>query len=96
MRFWTIAAACTALLCAPPALAQEVTISPSDTVQTVLAGQKGKRPTLRLRGGQEISGVVRDVSSRVVVLGGVAGREFFDAVVPLEAIDAVLVRTRDK
>jgi len=31
----------------------------------------------------------------VVQIGAVSGREFFDAVVPLEAIDAVLVRTKE-
>jgi len=31
----------------------------------------------------------------VVQLGGLSGREFFDAVVPLEAVDAVLVRTKE-
>jgi hypothetical protein len=28
-------------------------------------------------------------------LGGLAGREFFDAVVPVEAIEAVIVRTKE-
>ena len=44
---------------------------------------------------QELTGVVREVNARVVQLGGLSGREFFDAVVPLEAVDAVLVRTKE-
>jgi hypothetical protein len=32
----------------------------------------------------------------VVQIGAVSGREFFDAVVPLEAVDAVFVRTKDQ
>jgi hypothetical protein len=35
------------------------------------------------------------VTGRLVQLGAIAGREFFDAVVPLESIDAVLVRTKE-
>jgi hypothetical protein len=83
------------LLClACSAQAQEVSISANDTTQSVLAAQKGKRVTVRLRSGQEITGTVRDATAKLVVLGAVQGREFFDAVVPLEAVEAVLVRTK--
>ena len=76
------------------ASAQGLTISPTDTTQSVIAAQKGKRITVRLRSGQELSGVVRDSSDRLLILGEVSGREFFDAAVPIDAIEAVLVRTR--
>jgi len=78
----------------PLAYAQEVGISQSDTTQSVLAAQKGKRVTVRLRSGQELSGLVRDANARLVVLGSVSGREFFDAVIPLEQIEAVLIRVK--
>jgi hypothetical protein len=39
---------------------------------------------------------VRDASERLLVLGEVQGREAFDAVVPLEAVEAVLVRVRQQ
>jgi len=83
-----------ALLIALPAAAQEVSVGPNDTTQSVLAAQKGKRVTVRLRSGQELTGTVRDATAKLVVLGAVTGREFFDAVVPLEAVDAVLIRTK--
>ena len=38
--------------------------------------------------------VVESKGKRIVVLGGLAGREFFDAAVPLEKIEAVIVRTK--
>ena len=79
---------------AAQALAQDVNISAGDTTQSVIAAQKGKRVTLRLRSGQELTGAVREASARLVVLGAVSGREFFDAVVPLEAVEAVLIRTK--
>jgi hypothetical protein len=88
-----------ALLCAAyvtfagPVLAQAVSVAPSDT-QSFIAAQKGKRITVRLRSGQELSGLVRDASSQLLVLGEVAGREFFDAVVPMNSVEAVLVRAR--
>jgi len=80
---------------APGVLAQELRIGANDTVQTLLAAQKGKRVTVRVRSGQEFTGIMRDVTGRLVQLGAISGREFFDAVVPLEAIDAVLVRTKE-
>jgi hypothetical protein len=86
-----------ALLClafAVQALAQDVNISANDTTQSVISAQKGKRVTLRLRSGQELTGAVREATPRLVVLGGLSGREFFDAVIPLEAVEAVLVRTK--
>ena len=76
------------------AFAQEVTISGNDTTQSVVTAQKGKRVTLRLRSGQELTGTVREATGRLVVLGGLTGREFFDAVVPLEAVEAVIIRTK--
>jgi len=77
-----------------PALAQEMTVSAGDSMESVLAARKGKAVTLRLSGGQELTGVMREATARLVVLGGLAGREFFDAAVPLEKVEAVLVRTK--
>ena len=91
--------ALTVLVCvvlATAAFAQGLTVAPADTTQSVIAAQKGKRITVRLRSGQELSGVVRDSSDRLLVLGEVSGREFFDAAVPIDAIEAVLVRTRQQ
>jgi hypothetical protein len=85
------AIACSAL----PAAAAELRVAANDNIQSVLAAQKGARVTVRVRSGQDITGVVRDVNQRVVQIGAVSGREFFDAVVPLEAVDAVFVRTKE-
>jgi len=82
------------LLLATSASAQGLAITPDDTTRSVIAAHKGKRVTLRLRGGEELSGVVRDATERLVVIGELSGREFFDAVVPLDAVEAVIVRVR--
>ena len=74
--------------------AQDVTISPNETTQSVLTTQKGKRVTVRLRSGQELTGTMRDSNGKVAIIAAVSGLEFFDAVVPLEAIEAVLIRTK--
>ena len=87
----TAALACAAL----PAAAADLKIGANDSVQTTLAGQKGARVTVRVRSGQEITGLVREVNANVVQLGAVTGKEFFDAVVPLAAVDAVFVRVKE-
>lgn len=90
----SILAAFLCLAFAAQAFAQDVSISANDTTQSVIAAQKGKRVTLRLRSGQELTGIVREATAKLVVVGAVTGREFFDAVVPLEAVEAVLIRTK--
>ena len=80
---------------APGAGAAELKVQPADSVESVLTAQKGKRASLRLRSGQEITGTIAQVTGKLVQVSAVAGREFFDAIVPLEAIEAVLVRTKD-
>ena len=70
--------------CCGAAFAQDVPISPNDTTQSVLTAQKGKRVTVRLRSGQELTGTMRDSNGKVAVI----------AVVPLDAIEAVLIRTK--
>jgi len=84
---------CASFLLSFPSYAQDVSISAGDTIQSVLAAQKGKRVTVRT-GGQEFTGLVREATSRLVVLGAVTGREFFDAVIPLDKVEAVLIRTK--
>ena len=85
-----------ALACAAAAAqGAELRLGANDTVQTVLSGQKGARVTLRLRSGQEFAGIVREVNSRVVQLGAVGGKEYFDAVIPLDQVEAVFLRTKD-
>ena len=84
-----------AVLAAQPALAAELKVTAGDTLETVLQAQAGKRVTVRLRSGQELTGTVRLVVGRMVHLAALTGREFFDAVIALDAVEAVVVRTRD-
>ena len=86
----------TAVLCLAiaHAAAQAPALTPSDTVQSVVSTQKGKRVTLRLRSGQELTGTLRESTDRLMVLTELAGRELFEAVVPIEAVEEVIVRTK--
>jgi len=93
MRALLASIALTALLCAP-AYAQAPELSASDTIASVLSAQKGKRVQVRLRSGEDLTGTVKSVTPKLVHLATLAGREFFDAVIALEAIEAVQIRTR--
>jgi hypothetical protein len=92
MRLLLVGLLC--LFISVPVLAQEVSVSSSDNTQSVIAAQKGKRITLRLRSGQELTGTVHESTGALVVLGAITGREFFDAVIPIDAVEAVLIRTK--
>ncbi len=83
-------------LAAPsPARAQGgLQVDAGDKLQDVLSRQQGKTVKLRLAGGEEIEGKVALVGKDVVHLSGLTGREFFDAVVDLDRVQAVIVRAR--
>lgn len=89
-----LAAVVVSLFAILPAQAQELGITANDSIQSVLAARKGKQVTVRLSGGQELTGVVREATAKLVVLGALSGREFFDAAIALEKIEAVLVRAK--
>lgn len=91
----TLVAVLLACACAAaPAIAQSPSVGPGDTVAKVLAGQAGKRVTLKLGPGDEITGVVKLVTPDVVHLSEIAGREFFDAVIDTKHVIAVIVRVK--
>lgn len=89
-----LAAFAASFLVALPAQAQEMSVGAGDSIQSVLAARKGKPVTLRLSGGQELTGTLREATPKLAVLGGLSGREFFDAAVPIEKIEAVIVRNK--
>jgi hypothetical protein len=75
-------------------LADDLTIKPGDTVQKVLEDQKGKRVTVRLLAGEELTGKVKNVSKELLHLGELAGKEFYDAIVDMNKVSAIIVRVK--
>jgi len=63
-----------------------------ESVKIMLEASVGRMVTLQLASGQEISGTVTKVGDHVVQLSRVAGREFYDAVVVCDRVDAVLFK----
>jgi hypothetical protein len=77
------------------AFADVLEIKAGDSVQKVLEAHKGKRITLRLMGGGELSGKVRTVTKELVQLGELSNGEFFDSVIEIKKISAVIVRVQE-
>jgi len=84
------------LAVAPVMAAEGVALKPGDSIQTVLEGQKGKRVTVRIQGGEELTGKVVFVSKELVKLEELTKREFYDAIVEVSKVEAVILRARDK
>jgi type II secretory pathway predicted ATPase ExeA len=71
-----------------------VVVDQATTMRAVLFKQNGRPVTLMLDSGQELSGVVKEVGDKVVHLASLTGKEFYDAVVDLDEVTAVVVRAR--
>ncbi len=99
-RIITVALLSTALLAptiAPcDALAEEARLDAQGPtpIKTVLEKLVGKKVTLRVSAGDEISGTVGDVGPSGVVIQELSGREFFSAVVRIDSIVAVIARQK--
>lgn len=78
------------------AFADKLAYEPSDTIASILKKQVGQRVELRVEGSEKISGKVEAVGEKTVHLSALTGQEFYDAVVAIEEITAVVVRTGGK
>jgi hypothetical protein len=78
------------------AVAARAADQPDAGVRDALAKQAGKAVTLTLRGGQEVAGTIETVGDHAVHVSRLKGREFYDAVVRLDAIDSVIIRVREQ
>jgi hypothetical protein len=88
-----------ALGCLAPALVAQdapVQVSDADTVRSVLARQVGKGATVKLASGEELAGKVQAVGEHVVHLAELSGKEFYDAVIDLDEVAAVILRAREQ
>jgi hypothetical protein len=75
---------------------QPLSVQGSQVMRENLQKKVGAKVTLQLSGGQELSGKVVEVGETAVHLSELTGKEFYDAVVRLDQISALVVRVRDK
>lgn len=64
----------------------------AESVKIMLDASVGRTVTLHLASGQEIAGTVAKVGDHIVHLSRIVGRDFYDAVVLLDRVDAVLFK----
>jgi hypothetical protein len=74
----------------------KVEFQDNDTMSAVLKRQVGQVVDLRMESGEKMGGKVEKVTDKLVHLSQLTGAEFYDAVVDIEAIAAVSVRTKGK
>jgi small nuclear ribonucleoprotein (snRNP)-like protein len=65
-------------------------------IKEILASYEGKRVAIRLDGGEELEGIVTRVGDYLVHISKLSKRDFYDAVVRIEKINAVILRVRDR
>ena len=82
------------LACTQIAGAADLSIKTGDTLAKQIGAQKGKKITVRLVSGEELTGTVKDSTTELVQLSELASKEYFDAVIDVSKISAILVRTK--
>lgn len=76
--------------------ADKVGFTNDDTTATVLSRQTGQKVELVLKSGEKLGGTVKAVGTKSVHIGAITGKEFYDAVVSVEDISAVVIRNDGK
>jgi hypothetical protein len=90
-------AVCAALACAPAVAGDEAfVLKPDQKMGAVLKDLSGKRVTVHLRSGGDVTGKLTVVGDHLVQLSQLANKDFFDAVVAVDAIAAVEVKARSQ
>jgi hypothetical protein len=80
----------------PSLNASDLDLNSPEAIRVNLERFMGERITLSLTGGGELQGVVSKVGETTLYITELTGREFFDAVVRLDHISAVVVKMRNK
>jgi len=76
-------------------IAEPLSVGGDDSIQSVLSAHQGKRVTVKLESG-ELTGKVGEVNGKIVHLVELSGKDFFDAVVSIKEIEAIVIRVRNK
>jgi hypothetical protein len=84
------------LLASSSALAEPFAIKQEMKTRGLLNSQKGAVVTLQLGSGKELTGTVENVGDHLVHLSKLSGRDFYDAAVQIEDIEAVVAKARSK
>jgi hypothetical protein len=75
---------------------QTLTTQGAQPIRDTLKAKVGAKVSLQLIGGQEVSGKIVEVGEQAVHLAELTGKEFYDALIRLDHISALVLRVRDK
>jgi len=75
---------------------QPLPVQGNQPIRETLQKKTGARATVQLISGQELSGKIAEVGENAVHISELTGKEFYDAVIRLDHISAVVLRMRDK
>ena len=95
MKTLTLIAAL-AMLTAPTFAEDKPVFSKNDSMFSLLTRQTGQSVQLVLNSGEKFGGKVADIGGGFVYLTALTGQEFYDAVIKLDDISAVVVRKEKK
>jgi hypothetical protein len=86
------------VLCSTRVAADEpaLGVAGNQPIRDNLKQRIGGRVLLRLVSGEEIGGTVVQVGEHAVHVSGLTGRDFYDAVIRLDQVSAVIIRVREK
>jgi hypothetical protein len=65
-------------------------------IKNILLDNINKRVTVRLESGENMEGFVTKVGDTLVHLSKITGRDFYDAIIRIDKISAVVYRAREK
>ena len=74
----------------------DLDLNSPESIRLNLEKFSGERVTVSLIGGGELQGVVSKVGTTTLYITELTGKEFFDAVVRLDHVNAVTVKMRNK
>ncbi|HUL31980.1 MAG TPA: hypothetical protein VLZ03_16130 [Thermodesulfobacteriota bacterium] len=69
-------------------------LNPAFGIKDILKENMGKRVYVRMESGEEILGIVAKVGDQLVQISEVAGRDFYDAAIRIDRINAVMFKVR--
>jgi len=81
-----------AIACSSLPAQEKPAVLPNATVLSILQASAGKSVELHLRSGEKVGGRVGQVTDNIVYLSHLIGAEFFDALVDVKDISAVVIR----
>ena len=82
--------------CTGTLLAEEGRFELNDSygMKDLLTSYTGKRVSVKVDGGEALEGTITKVGSHLVHLSKLSGKDFYDAVVVIDRINAVVLRVR--